>query len=220
MQNLFDSIAPTYDRFNGLISFNRHHRWRREAAGKLDLSSGDVAYDLCCGTGDFAAAIHGVFGRSVHVTGFDFSRNMLGIAQEKNRSSRFVLADASAVPARSGLAKGATIGWGLRNVPDVDAALKEAHRLLAAGGKLAVVESVQPKNQLISKISMAGFTVLSTIFGTFLRDRRSYRYLPESSERFLDSKGLVEKFSNAGFVDVGYQQRMFGHIAIVWGSKS
>lgn len=219
VKDLFDNIAPTYDRFNGLISFNRHHNWRIAAVKKLSLSSGDHVLDICCGTGDFSKAIADLHGKGVSITGFDFSANMLAIAKQKHSGSRFILADACQIPAHSGIADAATVGWGLRNVPDLDGALVEIYRVLKGGGRLAIVESVRPKGAVVKRFGMVGFKFFSTLFGSMLGDRKSYQYLPESSGRFATSDELVSRFKSAGFIETGCETRMLGHIAIVWGRK-
>src|SRR5688572_4273319 len=131
---MFGEIAPTYDLLNSIMSLRLHHRWRKFAVGQLELSEGNSALDLCCGTGDFMMPLRKAVGPRGRLLGIDFSQPMLDRAKRKGLAE-VALGDACQLPIQSSRFDAVTVGWGLRNVPDVPAALGEIVRALRAGGR-------------------------------------------------------------------------------------
>lgn len=219
VRDMFAQIAPQYDRLNGIMSLSQHHKWRRLAAGKLGLQTGDAVLDMCCGTGDFLPILRELVGPQGAVTGLDFCEPMLVQSGPKDPAARLVLGDATALPLADGQFRGVTVGWGIRNVPDIDAAHREAFRVLASGGKFVSIDMARPRNPLARLGSwMVNKVVLPTL-GMIYRRREAYTYLPESTARFLDREGLSRSMAAAGFTDIQTQDLFMGNICIHWGTK-
>ena len=216
VRNLFADIAPSYDLLNTLMSFGLHHLWRRDAVRKLDLHPGDSVLDICCGTGDFLLPLRNAVGDKGHVEGLDFCSPMLAIAEKKVKGrARLTLGDATHLPHASGLFDAATVGWGLRNVPDLGAALREANRVLKPGGKFICLDMTQSDKGIGRKAFEAIVPILGKLFGK----TDAYAYLPKSTEKFTDKIGLAQAMRDAGFEKVDYKSLFFGNIAMHWGVK-
>lgn len=219
VRRMFDEIAPTYDRLNGLMSLSLHHRWRRAAVATLRLRPGDSALDVCCGTGDFLVPLRRAVGPSGHVSGVDFSPAMLALAPTKDRAAVLAVGDACAIPAQSAAFDAVTIGWGIRNVPDIDQAHREAYRVLRAGGRFVSLDCAVPRNPLIRAVARwTGKFVLPSL-GKLFGKRAAYTYLPESVERFWDRQRLARSMESAGFVQVSFKDLFFGNICLHFGRK-
>lgn len=219
VKGLFAEIAPKYDLLNSLMSLHLHHRWRAAAVRELELSSGDLALDICCGTGDFFAPLRKAVGTSGTVLGVDFCLPMLEIAERKLPREPVHLGDACRLPFRNGRLDGVSVGWGIRNVPDIDGAHQEAYRVLQTGGRFVSLDMAQPKNRLIRAAS--GFIALRIMpfLGRILSNKTAYKYLPESSKRFLSREELKSSMEAAGFVDVRWRDLFLGNICIHVGRK-
>lgn len=219
VRRMFDEIAPTYDRLNGIMSLSLHHRWRKLAVATLRLTEGDSALDVCCGTGDFLAPLRGAVGRSGHVTGIDFSPAMLALAPTKDPEATLAVGDACALPAPTGTYHAVTIGWGIRNVPDIDMAHREAFRVLRPGGRIVSLDCASPRNVIVRQVArFVGKFVLPAI-GRLFGKQAAYTYLPESVERFWDRERLKRSMEAAGFVEVSHQDLFFGNICLHVGRK-
>ena len=152
VQGMFAQIAPRYDLLNSLMSLSLHHRWRDYAVSKLALKHGDSALDVCCGTGDFMLPLNKAVGEQGKVFGLDFCLPMLQVAREKNLPS-LALADACQLPVRDGTLNGVSVGWGIRNVPDIDAAHREIARVLRPGGRFVSLDMAQPRYAFLKALS-------------------------------------------------------------------
>ena len=219
VRQMFAEIAPRYDLLNGLMSLSRHHRWRVIASRLLELESGDTALDVCSGTGDFVAPLRRAVGPNGKVIGLDFCAPMLAQAKMKGVDAQLAVADACRLPVADGVAKGVTVGWGIRNVPDIDAAHREIFRVLKSGGRFASIDMAVPENALVRGVSsfMSGrvLPALGSLFGF----RKAYTYLPESTARFKSREELKRSMESAGFADVRWKNLMMGNICIHWGRK-
>lgn len=212
---MFAEIAPTYDLLNSILSLRLHHRWRSAAVKQLNLEPGDVALDLCCGTGDFLRPLKRA---TSNVIGMDFCLPMLQIARGKG-AERLSLADACRLPVKSSSVDAVTVGWGIRNVPDVDAAHREIARVLKSGGKFVSLDMAKPKGRLIGGLSSFMFNKLVPRIGAFFGKTKAYTYLPKSTQKFMSREELAESMKRAGLVDVGYKDLFFGNICMHWGTK-
>ncbi|MCW5942680.1 MAG: ubiquinone/menaquinone biosynthesis methyltransferase [Fimbriimonadaceae bacterium] len=216
---MFAEIANRYDFMNGLMSLSLHRRWRRAAVAELRLAPGSVALDVCCGTGDFFAPLREKVDASGRVFGLDFCLPMLERATAKPGGDGLGLADACRLPIRAGSVDAVTVGWGIRNVPDVDGAHREIVRVLRKGGRFVSVDMALPRNRVVRALSrFVGQTLLPRL-GALFGMRTAYTYLPESTERFASREALAESMRRAGLVDVHFRDLFFGNICLHAGSK-
>ncbi len=219
VQRMFADIAPTYDLLNSLMCGRMHHRWRRMAVKKLQLEPGDKALDVCCGTGDFMLPLREAVGDSGVVVGVDFCLPMLQKAQEKLIVPTLSLGDACALPVASGVFEGASVGWGIRNVPDIDAAHREMFRILKPGGRFVSLDMAQPRNRMVRAMSARMFNHIVPWLGRLFGKTEAYTYLPKSTALFRTREELSQSMREAGFTGVGRRDFMFGNICLHWGQK-
>jgi demethylmenaquinone methyltransferase / 2-methoxy-6-polyprenyl-1,4-benzoquinol methylase len=219
VQSMFAEIAPTYDLLNSLICMRLHYRWRRLAVKTLKLNQGDKALDVCCGTGDFMVPLQSAVGKDGFVAGVDFCEPMLEIAHKKLSTDRLALGDACCLPIASSSFEGVSVGWGIRNVPDIDTAHRELVRVLKPGGRFVSLDMARPKNRAIRAVSEWAFQTLVPKIGSIFGKTKAYTYLPKSTERFWTREQLAASMESAGLVDVGHKDLMFGNICVHWGRK-
>jgi demethylmenaquinone methyltransferase/2-methoxy-6-polyprenyl-1,4-benzoquinol methylase len=200
---MFDRIAPVYDVMNHAMTVGLDRRWRRRTARAV-VAPGDRVLDACCGTGDLALAAHAEGGR---VTGLDFSQRMLERARQKTAEIEWVQGDLLALPFDDGSFDACTVGFGLRNVDDLDRALGELHRVLRPGGRLAVLEIVRPKGPLALFVRL-WFDALIPLAGRLLPGGAAYAYLPASVRRFPGPAELDARVEAAGFTPA--KRRLLG----------
>lgn len=219
VQRMFAAIAPTYDVCNSLMSLRGHHRWRRAAVAALQLQPGDTVADLCCGTGDFFQPLRRVLGPKGRMLGADFCLPMLERAEGKDRGAVRILGDAGRLPIRPDSLDAVTVGWGIRNVPDVDQTHAEIMRVLKPGGRFVSLDMAIPKSGIVRAISnlltRRGLPLLGAVFG----QREAYTYLPESTQRFKTRDELNASMEAAGFVQVRYRDFFLGNISMHFGVK-
>ena len=221
VREMFGRIAPKYDLINSLISFRRHKRWRTLATSLLQLKPGDRALDVCCGTGDFQKPLRSAVKDSGIVIGLDFSAPMLEVAQQKGMpADELLLADACNLPISSESFDGVSVGWGIRNVPDIDRAHREIARVLRKGGKFVSLDMAIPRNGFIRSISHAVTGTMMPGIGSLFGFKDAYTYLPKSTEKFMSRDQLVESMQHAGFADCGWRDLMFGNVCMHWGTKA
>lgn len=219
VRRMFAEISPTYDLLNSAMSLRLHHRWRAEAVRGLGLADGGSAADVCCGTGDFARPLRKAVGPGGRIVGLDFCLPMLELAKRKQIPMELALADATALPLRSSSVDAATVGWGLRNVPDLAAALSEIYRVLSPGGKLASVDMAVPKSCAAAFISSVFTNRLIPFLGSLFGRKEAYTYLPASTKEFETPEQLASAMEEAGFKNVRFKRKFFGNICIHWGEK-
>ncbi len=218
VQGLFAEIAPRYDLMNSVMSLSLHKRWRSFVVSKLHLKHGHSALDVCCGTGDFLPPLRKAIGSRGSLLGLDFCRPMLDKALEKGHT-RLALADACCLPVGSAAFDSVTVGWGIRNVPDIDLAHREIARVLKSGGWFASLDMAQSRNPLIRSVSQLIFSKVVPRLGSLFGNREAYTYLPKSTERFWGREELSESMRRAGFQDVHHVDLFFGNICAHFGRK-
>ena len=150
---LFAEVADNYDQFNSVVSLRSHQTWRREAIAQIALKPGESVLDVCCGTGDFCSAALEAVGETGHVFGVDFCAPMLRQAARKTAGRASLgLADATRLPFMPRSFDAVTVGWGLRNVPDIKAALREISRVLKPGGRFVSIDMARPTTPLSARL--------------------------------------------------------------------
>jgi demethylmenaquinone methyltransferase/2-methoxy-6-polyprenyl-1,4-benzoquinol methylase len=224
VQRVFSQIAPRYDLLNHLLSFNIDKRWRRKAIAALDWQRAPRgAYvDLCAGTLDVSAQLARSAGFTGHIIGADFAEPMLRAGAGKAPASVVspVAADALALPLPDSSAAGAIVAFGIRNVADLDGALREVHRVLEHGGRFVILEFTTPRSRLVRAAYLMYFHhVLPRVGGLVSGHRTAYAYLPRSVANFQNEEELAARMRAAGLVDVDWQTLTFGVAAIHTGSK-
>src|SRR5215218_7564346 len=155
VRSMFDRIAGVYDLMNTAMTAGMHHRWRERAADLTELAPGGAALDVCCGTGDLALELASRVGAEGTVVGCDFSERMLDLARGKASrrdasNVRFEWADALDLPYPDGSFDAATVGFGARNLADLDRGLRELARVVRPGGRLVILEITQPRRPPLS----------------------------------------------------------------------
>lgn len=220
VQRMFAEIAPSYDRLNAWMSARLHHRWRAFGVSLLNLKQGDRALDVCSGTGDFLVPLRKAVGTEGTVMGVDFCLPMLQQVKGKTGETTS-LGDACALPIANNAVDAVTVGWGIRNVPDIDLAHREIARVLKTGGRFVSIDMARPPIALIRIISEWTFNTLTPKLGALLGSSKdAYTYLPQSTQRFWTREMLKESMTRAGFRDVGCKDLMMGNICVHWGTKA
>jgi demethylmenaquinone methyltransferase/2-methoxy-6-polyprenyl-1,4-benzoquinol methylase len=201
VRTMFDRIAPVYDVMNRVMTAGLDIRWRRLTA-EAAVRPGDTVLDGACGTGDLALAA--LKAGAARVTGLDFSERMLERARRKSAQVEWVRGDLLALPFSDGSFDSATVGFGVRNVADLERALAELRRVLRPGGRLAILEITQPRGILRPFFSL-WFDRIVPLLGKVLPGGSAYTYLPASVKRFPDAAALAELMRAHGFADVGFR---------------
>ena len=209
---MFDRIAPVYDAMNRVMTAGLDRRWRADAAAAV-VRPGDRVLDSCCGTGDLAVACLRAGGR---VTGLDFSERMLTRARKKSSEITWVKGDALALPFEDGSFDAATVGFGVRNLADLEGGLAELQRVLRPGGRLAVLEITEPGGRL-APFYRVWFDRIVPLLGKVLPGGDAYTYLPASVRRFPGPEDLAKLMRAAGFREIRYHLFAGGIVALHTG---
>ena len=212
VRTMFDRIAPVYDVMNRVMTAGLDQRWRR-ATVRAVVRPGDRVLDAACGTGDLAIAAAEVGGL---VTGLDFSRRMLERARRKSPDLEWIEGDLLELPFPDESFDAATVGFGVRNVADLERALAELHRVLRPGGRLGILEITRPRGPLRVFFSL-WFDRIVPLLGKVLPGGAAYTYLPASVRRFPGPDDLAALLTD--FDDVGYRLFAGGIVALHTGTK-
>ncbi len=224
VNRMFDRVAGRYDALNSLMTAGLHHRWRERAAARTGLGPGDSTLDICCGTGDFALELAKLVQPGGRVVGCDFSEPMLDLAREKAAGQgaegvRFEWADALELPYDGERFDAVTVGFGVRNLADLDRGLREMARVSKPGGRAVILEITQPTRPPLSLFYSLWFDRIVPLLGAFSSDPEAYSYLPESVRSFPGPHELAAKMDAAGFKAIRYTVLAGGIIAIHSGVR-
>jgi demethylmenaquinone methyltransferase/2-methoxy-6-polyprenyl-1,4-benzoquinol methylase len=227
---MFDRIAGVYDLMNRVMTVGLDRSWRARTVERAALAPGDAALDVCCGTGDLAIELAGAVGSSGRVDAADFSERMLELAREKQAelggegSGRapieFRWADALDLPYADGSYDAVTVGFGVRNLADLDRGIGELSRVLRPGGRLVVLEITQPQRPPLSTFFSLWFDRAVPLLGMLAGDRDAYSYLPDSVRSFPSPERLGAMMDSSGLTDVRWLLLAGGIIAIHSGVKA
>jgi demethylmenaquinone methyltransferase/2-methoxy-6-polyprenyl-1,4-benzoquinol methylase len=206
---MFDRIAPVYDAMNRTMTVGLDRHWRRITAEAV-VRAGDTVLDACCGTGDLAIADARAGGQ---VTGLDFSERMLERARRKAPELQWIAGDLLAPPFEDASFDAVTVGFGVRNVDDLERALRELRRVLRPGGRLGILEITRPRG-LLSPFYRLWFDAVIPLLGKLVPGGSAYTYLPASVRRFPGPEELSTLIAAARFDAVRHRTFAGGIVAL------
>lgn len=224
VRELFGVIARRYDLINDVQSLGWHRRWKKRLINMARVAPGEVALDLCCGTGDIA------FGLERHgatALGLDFSAPMLAVARQRLEARRsgagrcwFLLGDVLRIPLPDGAVDVVTIGYGLRNLADIAGGVREMWRVLRPGGRLLVLDFGKPRAALLRLFYFAYLRWCVPVFGlVFCGDASAYGYILESLRHYPGQEAVAEMLQERGAVNVQVVPLLGGAMSIHYAAK-
>ncbi|QDP40464.1 demethylmenaquinone methyltransferase [Radiobacillus deserti] len=225
VHGVFEKIYDRYDFMNSVISFQRHKAWRKDVMKRMNVQPGNSALDVCCGTGDWSFSLAEAVGSVGKIVGLDFSQNMLSIAKEKKRNRpldqlEFIHGNAMELPFEDDTFDYATIGFGLRNVPDYKQVLSEMKRVVKPGGMVVCLETSQPTTPGFRQLYYFYFKYIMPLFGRLLaKSYNEYAWLHESAKDFPGKEQLKALFEEVGLTQVNIKSYTGGVAAMHAGIK-
>jgi demethylmenaquinone methyltransferase / 2-methoxy-6-polyprenyl-1,4-benzoquinol methylase len=218
VHGMFDRIAGVYDLMNSAMTAGLHHQWRQRAVDRAEVGPGSDALDVCCGTGDLALELRRRIGADGRVVGCDFSEPMLDLARQKSGERglpvEFGRADALDLPYGDASFDAVTVGFGARNLADLEKGLAEMARVLRPGGRLVILEITRPQREPLAGFYSLWFDRVVPMIGTFAGDSDAYSYLPSSVRSFPDPERLAGMIDEVGFDRIRWLLLAGGIIAI------
>lgn len=218
VEEMFDNIAHRYDFLNHLLSAGIDITWRKKAIRYIGQANPKTILDVASGTGDFAFEALSL--KPEKVTGFDLSEGMMKLGRAKaeklgvSNVVEFVKGDSEQMPFQGNSFDAITVGFGVRNFENIEAGLKEMHRVLKPGGHVAILEASMPQNAIIRSVFSLYFGKIVPFIGSiFSKDNRAYSYLPESVTAFPNGLEFVRILENIGFRNVKWTPLTFGACA-------
>ncbi len=226
VRETFNSIAKRYDLINTMMTFGLDKSWRRLAVKFSELKEGGAGLDVCCGTGMLTMEQARAAGPAGKITGLDFSENMIEVARQNIKDFEFgdnisfIQGDAACLPFADNTFDCATVGWGLRNVPDVFKAVREMARVVKPGGKVVSLDMAQPGAPVFREFYWLCFDRLIPAVGNLVSgNKKAYKYFYSSSKGFMRQQELAGLFTRTGLVEARYLNLCGGVVAIVEGRK-
>ncbi len=222
VRQMFDRIAPFYEKMNRIMTLGQDHKWRRRVIQLLDPEDRKIYLDVGAGTGDLSRLIT-LANSSSSVIAVDMTREMMEMGRKNPESGRviWVQADAQHLPFSNGVFNGIVSGFLFRNVTDIDQAMNEQARVVLNGGKVICLDTTPPvKNLLYPFIRLYLKWVLPFIGKMISGDPHAYTYLSESTARHLSIQELSQKMNLNGIVEVRFEKWMAGTMAIHSGKKA
>jgi demethylmenaquinone methyltransferase/2-methoxy-6-polyprenyl-1,4-benzoquinol methylase len=225
VQDMFTRIAHRYDFMNRLMTAGQDVHWREQVIQQARLIPGSHLLDLGAGTGDLAREALKQQPES-RVVAADFTLEMMRVGQKQslaqglNGNLPWSAADALRLPFGDQTFDAIVSGFLMRNVGDLQQALKEQYRTLKSGGRIVILDTTKPRRNLLSPFIWLHMHVVIPLIGGLLSGfRDAYNYLPDSTEEFVTAKELTVRMAAVGFKKINYEVLMFGTIAIHWGQK-
>ncbi len=227
IKNLFSVIARHYDFLNALLSLRRDRSWRRETVKVSGVDLRSKVLDVCTGTGELALAYADKIGAEGFVIASDFCFEMLVIGDEKvgqkdrGTDTSFLAADTLILPFLDNTFDVVSVGFGIRNVSDLEMGIREMARVAAPGGRVVILEFTQPVNPLFRSLYYFYFTKILPFVGNFISRSKddAYGYLPRSVMKFPNCDALKVVMEQCGLTDVQFYRKTFGIVSIHVGKK-
>lgn len=226
VREMFNSIAGRYDLMNSLMSIGLDRHWRKFTVARAEAAPGMKALDVCCGTGKLVKELACAVGKNGRVVGLDFSENMLKVAEDNlqdfplREQIELIQGNAMSLPFPDGSFDCVTVGWGLRNVPEIETALKEMVRVVRPGGKVVSLDMAKPSLPGFKQVYWVYFEKLVPLMGRFWAGKKSaYSYLHDSAREFPHQAELAKIFARAGLTETGFHDLLGGVVAVVEGRK-
>lgn len=227
IKNLFSAIAGYYDFLNALLSLKRDKMWRRETVKASDVEPTSKVLDVCTGTGELALAYADKIAAGGFVIGSDFCFEMLVIADQKVErnpsccNTNFLTADTLILPFLDNTFDIVSVGFGIRNVSDLEMGIREMTRVATPGGRVVILEFTQPVNPLFRSLYYFYFTKILPFIGNLISRNKddAYGYLPRSVMKFPNCDALKTVMEQCGLTDVQFHRKTFGIVAIHVGKK-
>jgi len=228
VRGVFDRVASRYDLMNDLMSAGVHRVWKDMTAARMNPQPGEVIVDCAGGTGDmalrYAKLAHGAQqrrgGEDARIVVVDYNAEMIAAGRQRGGAPEIVwsVGDAQSLPLPDACADAYSIAFGIRNVTDISAALREARRVLKPGGRFLCLEFSRPVTEALrGAYDTYSFKVIPAIGGLVAKDRESYQYLVESIRRFPDQAAFAELMRQAGFSRVTWTNFTGGVAALHQG---
>jgi len=214
VRRLFATIADRYDLITQLLSFGQDRRWKRTLVALADVRAGARVLDLACGTGDIT---YQIATRGADATGLDVTIRMLELANAKRIGTpvHFLAGDMMALPFAAAQFDVVTSGYGIRNVPTIQPALSEIHRVLRPGGLFLSLDFNRPQNAVVRGVYLGYLTVVGSALGLALHsDPDTYRYIPESIRRYPGASAVCDLARTSGFSQCEWIPVLGGLMAI------
>lgn len=219
MREMFHAIAPRYDFVTRLFSYGMDRRWKELGVAKAALPDDATVLDLAAGTGDFADIVHQHL-PGARVVAVDLTERMLHLARSRGVPEA-ICADASFLPFPNDSFDCVVIGYGLRNFPNLETALREIERITRANGVLLTLDFFLPANALLRRLYVAYLYSTGALWGLLLHGRpRIYTYIADSLRSFVSADELAAVLRRAGYANVVVSRFIFGGIALHWAVKA
>ena len=226
VQQMFDNIAPTYDKLNHILSLSIDKMWRRHVVRKVRRMKPEKIMDLATGTGDLAIKMAKAMPKA-KIMGVDLSEKMLAVAAEKVRRKglddhiALYQGDAEQLDVTDGVLDVVTVAFGVRNFGNLELGLSEIMRSLRSGGHIVVLEFSTPRNWFVRKCyQFYSNHVMKPVGGMVSKDRKAYDYLPDSIVEFPDRERFLDIMHRTGFVECRRFSQSFGIAQIYIGKKA
>jgi demethylmenaquinone methyltransferase/2-methoxy-6-polyprenyl-1,4-benzoquinol methylase len=219
VQDMFTRIAHRYDLMNRLMTAGQDVHWREQVIQRARLKPHASMLDLGAGTGDLAREALKQH-PNARIVAVDFTLEMMRVGQN-NGSLPWSAADALNLPFGENSFDAVVSGFLMRNVGDIQGALKEQYRTLKPGGRIVILDTTKPKRNLLTPLIWLHMHLIIPFVGGLLTGfKEAYNYLPDSTEDFVTAKELVVRLAAVGFKRINFEILMFGTIAIHWGEKA